>query len=132
MTDLQGAWVTTVFILVIGSVLNAVMQQFALHSALAVGKVHAPEIAGIRVFALWAPTTAVWLGVGIAIGLHGDHGCTSADDSALWLGALYPLTAWPPFALGRHVKVSLPGWYWPVQLSIAVVILLFGGLPCLV
>ena len=131
MTDLQGAWVTTVFLLVVSSVLDVVLQQFALHSAMAEKKMHAPDLAGISILALWAPTTAVWLGTGIAIGMLHHAACNSADHSALWLGMLYPLTAWPPAFLGRKIKVALPRWYWIAQFSVAAVILLFGGLPCL-
>ena len=132
MTDLQGAWVTTTFLLVVSSVLDVVLQQFALHSAMAARKMHSPDIAGISLLALWAPTTAAWLGAGIAIGMLHHAACNSADQSALVLGLLYPLTAWPPAFLGAKIKVSLPRWYWAAQLSVAAVILLFGGLPCLI
>ena len=132
MTDLQGAWVTTVFLLVVFSVLDVVIQQFALHFALARARVAAPEIAGMRLFALWAPTIAVWLATGIALGMsNASRTCSSADGSSLWLGLLYPLTAWPPFWLARQVKVTLPGWYWIAQFFPALVLVLLGGLPCL-
>lgn len=133
MTDLQGAWVTTTFILVVSSVLDIVLQQFALHSAMAKKQMHAPDIAGISLLALWAPTTMAWLGAGIAIGmLHRIAACNSADHSALWLGLLYPITAWPPVFLGAKIGAPLPRWYWITQMSVAAVILLFGGLPCLI
>lgn len=132
MTDLQGAWLTTIFLVVIFSVLDVVLQQFALHSALARAKVHAPDIAGLVLLTVWAPTIAVWVAVGLGIGMARHAGCTSADQSALWLGVLYPLTIWPPALLGRRVKVKMPGWYWAVQAVPALGLVLIGGLPCLI
>lgn len=133
MTDLQGAWVFTVLLLVVFSILDIVVQQFSLHFALARARVAAPEIAGLRLIALWAPTTAVWLATGIALGMsNASHACTSADGSSLWLGLLYPITAWPPVWLARQLRVSLPGWYFIAQLFPALVLVLVGGLPCLV
>ena len=131
MTDLQGAWLTTVFLVVVASVLDIDVHQFALHSALARAKVHAPDIAGLVLFALWAPTIAVWLIAGIAIGLLRHAACSSGDLSALWLGLLYPLTIWPPAFLARKVKVSMPGWYWAAQALPALTLVVMGGLPCL-
>jgi hypothetical protein len=132
VTDLQGAWVFTVFLLVVFSVLAAVIQQFALHAALAEGRVHAPEVAGLRLLAFWAPTIAVWLVTGIAIGMTraASARCSSADASSMWLGVLYPLTAWPPVFLARQVKVRLPNWYFVVQAAPAFVLFALGAIPC--
>lgn len=134
MTDLQGAWIATIFLLVVISVLAAVLQQFTLHFALARARVQAPEIAGLRLIALWAPTIAVWIAAGLAIGLTHAHPrtCNSADASGLWLGILYPLTAWPPVWLARQLRVPIPGWYWIAQLFPALSLILLSGLPCLV
>jgi hypothetical protein len=132
VTDLQGAWVFDVFIIVVMSVFNAVFQAFALHSAMAAKAVHAPEIAGLKLIAYWAPCTAAWLAVGIGVGLLKPGSCGSADSSMLWLGVAYLVTAWPAIHLGNKVGVRLPGWYWGGQIAIATILALVGGTPCLV
>lgn len=131
MNDLQGAWVFVVLVVVVVSVLDAVVQGFALHSALASRRVEAPHLAGLGLFARWLPTIAVWLVAGIAIGLRKTPArCTTADVSAIWLGILYPLTAWPALGQARKAKVPLPGWYWPTQLTIGLALAALGALAC--
>jgi hypothetical protein len=130
--DARAAWIFAALIITVLAILDVVIQSFALHSALARGKVHAPEIAGIRLMALWVPTIAAWLGAGLALGLLGSTpACASADRAMLWLGVLYLLTAWPALALARHVNVRIGAGYWLAQCFPALTLIAMGGLPCL-
>lgn len=130
--DARAAWIFAALIVTVLAVLGAVIQSFSLHSALARARVHAPELAGIRLLALWLPTTIAWLAAGIAIGLldHTDR-CTPGDWAMLWLGLLYPLTGWPAALLARRAGVRLSLGYWVMQLFPAVALLAMGALPCL-
>lgn len=132
MTDLQGAWLFTTFLIVVVAVLDAVIQGFALHAALARGKVHAPEAAGLGLLLLWAPTIAVWLALGLSAGAGANpERCTSADASLIWLAALYPFTAWPAAYLAYRKGLRLGWWYWGTQLGTAATLFVLGGFSCL-
>ena len=132
MTDLQGAWLFTTLLIMVVAMLDAVIQGFALHAALARGKVHAPEVAGLGLLLLWAPTIAVWLGVGMYLGGRSTPArCTTADVSAMWLAALYLLTAWPAPWLARSKGVRLGGWYWATQIATAGTLFVLAGFSCL-
>ena len=131
-TDLAAGWIFIVLVLTVLAILDAVLQMFALHSALATAKVHAPEIAGLKLFVLWFPTVILWLAAGIGLALlRTPERCSSADAAPLFLGALYLLTAWPPLWLGRSRGVRLPRWYWDAQLTIATLLVALGAVPCL-
>ncbi len=131
MTDTQGAWVFVVLIVVVVSVLDAVLQGFALHSALAAKRVDAPQLAGLGLFARWIPAIAIWLFAGFFLGLRATPArCTAADVSAIWLGLLYPFTTWPALLQARTAKVSLPLWLWIVQITIGLSLSALGALPC--
>lgn len=130
--DAQGAWVFVVLVVVFVSVLDAVVQGFALHYALASKRVEAPQLAGIGLYARWLPTIAVWLFAGFFLGLRKTPArCTPADVSAVWLGVLYPLTAWPAFAQARRARVSIPAWYWITQIAIGLSLAGLGALACI-
>ena len=132
-SDLAADWIFTALLATVLAILCIVIQSFWLHSALARAKVHAPELAGIRVLALWAPTTAVWLAIAIVLGLTRAplERCSSAELSMLWLGVLYPSTAWPALFLARRAGVTLGFGYAIAQAFPALTFLAFGGLSCL-
>ena len=129
--DASAAWTFAAFLVTVFGVLDAVIQSFFLHSALAKGKVHAPELAGVRLLMLWLPAIAIWLAAGIAAGvLRTPERCTPADGSMVFLGLFYPLTIWPAWWLARRARVRLAYGYWIAQAFPAVSFLLFGGFPC--
>ena len=131
MTDLQAAWVFDVLVFVVVSVLDVVLQAFALHSALARARVHRPELAGMGLLSWWAPAIAAWLFVSIEVGLRrASASCSSADLAFFAAGVLYPLTALPAWFLARRAKAPLGAWYPVVQLVIAALLALGGGIPC--
>lgn len=132
-SDLAADWIFVALLSTVLAILCVVVQSFVLHSALSRAKVHAPELAGIRLLALWAPTTAAWLAVAIAIGLTRApvDRCSSAELSMIWLGLLYPATAWPALALARRAGVKLGCGYAVAQAFPALTFLAFGGLSCL-
>lgn len=131
MTDLQAAWVFDVLVFVVVSVLDIVLQAFALHAALARARLHRPQLAGMTLLASWAPAVAAWLAISIEIGLHrASDACSSADLALLVAGVLYPLTALPAWVLSRRAAAPLGGWYPVVQLVIAALLALGGGVPC--
>lgn len=132
MTDLQGAWLFTTLIIVVFAILNAVIQGFALHAALARAKVHAPELAGLGLLFLWALTIAAWLVAGMIAGSGGnpEHG-TAADVTLVWLAMIYPATAWPAPYLAFRKGVRLGLWYWPTQIGTAATLFMLGGFSLL-
>lgn len=131
--DAVAGWVFAALVVTVLAILDAVIQSFFLHSALARGKVHAPELAGIRLLALWLPTIAVWLAAGIGIGmLHRVPQCTSADYGMLWLALLYPLTTWPALFLARKTGVRLGCGYALSHALAPATLFLMGGLPCVI
>jgi hypothetical protein len=132
VTDLQGAWVFDALVLTVTAVLDAVLMSFALHAALARARREAPEVAGGRMIAMWAPSIALWLGLSIALALRATpRACSSGDAAMLYAGLFYPLAAWPAPALARRAAVPLPRWYLAIQAAIALLLLLVGGVPCL-
>lgn len=131
--DARAAWLFAALIVTVLSILGAVIQSFSLHSALARGKVHAPELAGIRLLALWLPTTIAWLAAGIGIGLLGHTArCMPGDWAMLWLALLYPVTLWPAIFLARRAGVRLSLGYYVAQSIAPLALVLMGGLPCLI
>lgn len=132
-SDLAADWIFVALLCAVMSVLGAVVQSFSLHSALARAKVHAPELAGIRLLALWAPATALWLGAAIGIGLvqAPTPRCSSAELSMLWLAVLSPSTAWPALLLARKAGVRLGCGYALAQLFPPLTFYAFGGHTCL-
>lgn len=131
MTEAQAAWYFAAFLVVIAAVLAIVLQAFALHAALARHKVHAPEAAGMGLFVRWLPTIALWLAAGFALGANADPArCTQADVTAVWLGALYPLTGWPPAWIAWRKKIRLPGWYWIAIVAVGISVLVMAGFAC--
>jgi hypothetical protein len=131
--DARAAWIFAALIVTVLAILGVVIQSFSLHSALARGKVHAPELAGIRLLALWLPTTFVWLAAGIGMGVFdpSDH-CAPGDWAMLWLALLYPLTLWPALFLARRAGVRLGLGYFFAQSLAPLTLFFMGGLPCVI
>ena len=129
--DARAAWVFAALVVTVLSILGVVIQSFFLHSALARGKVHAPELAGIRLLALWLPTTAVWLAAGIGIGLADPAArCAPGDWAMLWLAVFYPLTLWPALFLARRARVRISFGYYVAHSLTPLTLFFMGGLPC--
>lgn len=131
--DARAAWIFAALIVTVLAILGAVIQSFSLHSALARGRVQAPELAGIRLLALWLPTTIAWLAAGIGIGLlDPSERCTPGDWAMLWLALLYPLTLWPALFLARRAGVRLGLGYFFAHSLAPATLFLMGGLPCVI
>lgn len=129
--DARAAWIFAALIVTVLAILGVVIQSFFLHSALARGKVHAPELAGIRLLALWVPTTVVWLAAGIGTGLlDPTERCAPGDWAMLWLALLYPLTLWPAMFLARRAGVQLSLGYFAAHVLSPLTLFVMGGLPC--
>lgn len=130
--DLAAAWVFAALLVIVLAILGAVLQAFFLHSALARAKVHAPELAGIRLLALWLPAVLGWLAAAaLASAALPARRCAPADAWMLWLALLYPVTVWPAAVLARKRGVRLGAGYWWAQGFAPVSLLALGGLSCL-
>lgn len=142
--DARAAWIFAALVVTVLAILGAVIQSFFLHSALAreqrtshlsagAPNAHAPELAGIRLLALWLPTTIAWLATGIGIGLlDPSERCTPGDWAMLWLALLYPLTLWPALFLARRAGVRLGLGYFFAHALAPATLFLMGGLPCVI
>ncbi len=127
MNDLAGRWLFDVVVLTVIAVLDAVVQAFALHLALARARVHAPRIAGLDLLVAWLPSVVAWLVAGILLGMNAPPaGCAPPDAANLWLGVLYPVTVWPAPVLARRAGVRLPRGYWIAQAAVTGLLLLLG------
>ena len=131
-SDVAAAWLLAALLVTVLAILDVVIQAFSLHSALARGKVHAPELAGVALIARCIATISIWLAAGFSLGiLRTPQGCSPADASMLWLGLLYPLTLWPALFLARKAGVRLSLGYFAVQAIAPASLILMGGITCL-